>query len=182
MSELLPVNSPSDIERAIEAHLVDRIAEVRKTALQRNARYIFTNPAITVAILKSPAREVGRRAFRFDPVINVLVTFQNAKSEEDRRDGINPLVMAIIRVLTRQKLGLDMGELLPRGFREVTEEADYSENKIVYLVEFTTHFFLQGDDQELVTDLLTVGLSYFLQDPADDGAPDATDNVTLTEQ
>ena len=177
MSELTSITSPTDIERAIETYLVSRIEAIRKTAIQRNMRYIFNNPAITVAILKAKSREVGRRSFRFDPIIDVMVTFYNAKSEEDRREAINPLVIAIIRALTRKKLGLDIDELKPTGFREVTEEEDYKENKILFLLEFTTHFFLQGDEDEIVDDLLPVGLSYLLK--PGDAVVDATDTIDL---
>lgn len=179
MSDLTPVTSTTDIERAIEEHLVSRIEAIRKTAIQRNMRYVFNNPAITVAILKATAREVGRKAFRFDSTVSVMVTFYNAKSEEDRREGINPLIIAIIRALTRQKFGLDIIELKPTGFREVTEEQDYKENRIVYLLEFVTAFFLQGDDPEVVTDLLTIGLSYLFK--PGDAVADAADTVELPE-
>jgi len=179
MSVLKAVTSPTDIEKAIEADLVGRIAEIRKTAVQRNMRFVYNNPAITVAILKATATPVGRRAFRFDATVDVMVAFYHAKSEEDRREGVNPLVMAIIRVLTRQKFGLDITELRPTGFREVTEEQDFKDNKVVYLLEFTTAFFLQGDDPEVTTDLLTVGLSYLLT--PGDAVVDATETIDLPE-
>lgn len=179
MSDLTPITSPTDIEEAIEAHLVNHVEAIRKTVNQRDLRYVFTNPAITVAILKATAQPTARRAFRFDCIVNILVTFTSAKSEEARRKGINPIIMAILSAATRQKFGLDISELKPTGFSEITDEKDYQENKIVYLLEFATYFYWQGEDEEQALDLLRVGLSYFLQDPTDDGTADATDLVEL---
>lgn len=48
---------------------------------------------------------------------------------------------------------------------------------IEYLIEFTTSFYIEKQDDEVVTDLLTVGLSYLLK--PGDAVVDASDEITL---
>jgi hypothetical protein len=171
-----PVNSPTDIEVAIENYLVQRIDAFRVAARQQNNRFIFTDPAVVVCCFKGKLEHEGQKLFRVHCEVNVQITMTNARGEEARREGINPLVVGVFKALSRQRFGLKMKDLMPKGFSDVTGEEDWKNNKIVYNLEFATSFCIRVDaDDPDEDDLLTVGLSYFLQ--PDDGTADAADIV-----
>lgn len=173
-----PVTDISQIELAVESFLVARIAAIRKGAVQKDMRFIFTNPALVVAIIRGRSKPLGPGKFRSEVVINVMVTFSSAKGEEDRRKGVNPLVMGIMRTLARRRLDLDITDILPRGWEEVTTEELWKENKIAYNVEFETSFLWRPQEDDEGPDLLGIGVEYFLQ-PGDDTA-DAADDIIIT--
>ena len=171
------VTSPNDIERAIETYLVAKIETFKKSARQQNMRFIFTDPAVVVWIADGRMEKEGQRSFRVNCPVHVELSMANAKGEEARRDGINPLVFGVIKTLARQRFDLKITDLMPKGFKDVTTEEDWKQNKIIYDLEFSTSFYIEitGDEDE--TDLLTVGLSYFLE--PDDGSADSSDIVNF---
>ncbi|MDA8413024.1 MAG: hypothetical protein M0023_04460 [Desulfobacteraceae bacterium] len=172
-----PVTSPTDIETAIEAWLVAQIAAFKTAKRQQNMRFIFTDPAVTVAVFDGKLVPAGRISFRVTCPVHVELAMTNAKSEEARRDGINPLVFGVIQVLSRQRFGLAITDLFPKGFKDVTSEEDFKNNRIVYDLEFETSFYIEIAPDATETALLTIGLSYFLQ--PDDGVADATDTINF---
>lgn len=178
----IPVTSPTDIEKAIEAYLVEQMQAAFKTAKrQQNMRYVFANPAATVAIFEGKIEKVGQISFRINCPVHVEIRISDARGEESRRDGINPLVFGVIHALARQRFGLAITDLMPKGFKDVTGEEDFKNNLIVYDVEFATSFYVEMDITDpTATDLLTVALQYFLQpDVLNDGQADAADTVAL---
>jgi hypothetical protein len=178
-----PILDITAIEQAVEARLVERIAPLRKTAVQKDGRFIFTNPALTVCIFESGKwLKQGQKSYLVPCTLQVLLTVSSAKSEEDRRRIANPLVFAIVIALAQQTLDLNLKApgIEPELFRDVTDAEDWQNNKIVYLIQFACGFsFEVPRDDDAAADLLTVGLSYFLQ--PDDGAADVADTVTLGE-
>ncbi len=175
----VPVTDPTQIERAVEAFLTDRIAAVEATARQHDHRGLYSDIVLTVAITRGKDTPIGRAAFRTDVVVNVLLSFADAGGEEARRDGINPLVQGIRRALARKRLELDITDILPRGWEDVTTEELWEQNRIAYNIEFDTSFSWRCEDPgETVPDLLTIGIDYFLK-PGDDIA-DAGDIIQTT--
>lgn len=175
-----PITSPTDIERAIEAYLVAQI-EVFKTARrQHNLRYIFANPAAVVSVWEGKIQPVGQLSFRVNCLVHVEIRFTDARGEEARRDGINPLIFAIVRILARKRFGLKITDLIPGAFKDVTTEDDFKNNFIVYDLEFSTSFYMELTGDEATTDLLSVALSYFLT--PGDAVADAADTVSLPDQ
>jgi len=172
-----PVTDPTQIEEAAEQFLKERFTEIRKTAVQRDMRNIFATVALTVAIVRGRHEILGPKKFKSHVVLHALVMFSNAKSEEDRRKGINPLLMGITKKLARQRLGLDITDIIPRGFQDETSTELWGENKIVYNLEFATTFTWSIDDPDAdAPDLIGVGVEYFIK-PGDDRA-DAADEIT----
>ena len=172
------VTSPNDIERAIEAYLVTKIEAFKKSARQQNMRFIFTDPAATVSIFEAKFEKIGQLSFRVNCPVHVQLAMTNAKDEESRRDDINPLVLAVMHILSRQRFGLKITDLMPHGFKDVTSEEDWKNNRIVYDLELSTSFTIQIDLPDDDGDLLTLAMQYFLK-PGDDLA-DATDTINLT--
>lgn len=168
------------IEEAALARITAAIAAVASSGAQKDTRQLLTPTAVACAVLEGSFEHVARYSWRQNCTVSVLVKFKNMQSEEARRKGINPLVKGIILLLAGQKLGLDIKELQPKSFRDVTNEEKYVGGVIEYLLEFTTAFHIDRQDDEVVTDLITIGLQYYLQDPADDLVVDASDTITTT--
>jgi hypothetical protein len=166
------------IETAVLAEITNKVAAITSSAAQKDARQLLTANAVAVAVLEGTFSQVSKVSWRQDCTVSVLVKFKNMQSEEARRKGINPLVKGIILLLVGQKLGLEIKSLQPKSFKDVTNEEKYTAGVIEYLLEFTTAFYIDKQDDEAVTDLLTVGLTYYLQDPAD-AVADAADVVAL---
>jgi|GEM_PF-1620148 len=175
-----PVNTPGDIEIAIEEFLVQRMTAFKAARRQKNMRYVFTDPALVVAIYEGKLEKVGLVSFRVNCQVHLQLRMSDARGEEARRDAIHPLVFAVIRMLARQRVGLKITDLLPGSFKDVTSEEDFKGNFIVYDLEFATSFILNIDDDDLAEDLLTVALNYYLK-PGDDQV-DASDTVSLGAQ
>jgi hypothetical protein len=178
MTSALPIIDVTTIEEAIEAFLVERVAAIRATAVQKGTRFLFTSPAIAVSIFETGEFvPEGQRSYRVPCAVHILVTFTSARSEEDRRKGINPLVIGIVQTLMQQSLGLKLclPGLVPKRFRDVSTEEDWGNNKIVYDIEFGCSFNLEATPEETTNELLRIGLNYF-QPPEFDFI---TDVVTL---
>jgi hypothetical protein len=119
------------------------------------------------------------QTYKVTPQVFVIVTFQNLRSVADRRRGVYPILKAILALLIGQKLGLPIEALRPKRLDNITEEKEANEGKIVFQIEFETGFVINAtEDEEAVTDLLRLGLSYYLQDPTDDNVADASDIVS----
>jgi len=167
----------TSIEEAVLARVLDRIEAFRVGGVQQGSRQLLSDIAVAVAVLEGDFERVTDTRWRQDVTVSVLVKFKNLTSEEARRKGINPLVQAIVQLLLMQTLGLKIKPLRPKRFRDVTTEEKIVAGVIEYLIEFTTSFTIDALDEEQVTDLLVVGLSYLLK-PGDDVA-DASDKVIL---
>ena len=166
----LTVTSPTMIETAIEAYLVAKIAAFRTAKRQQNMRFIFTDPAVTVAVFGGKLTKVGQISFKVSCPVHIEIALTNARGEEARRDGVNPLVFGVLIALSRQRFGLKMTDLMPEGFKDVTTEEDFKANKIVYDLEFSTSFNIEISGDEDETDLIAVGLNYFMESDADIGS------------
>lgn len=155
------------IEKAVEAQLVEKIAIIRKSAIQKDGRYLFNDPALSISIFESGQwAKVGNVAYLVPCSLHVLLTVTSARSEEDRRRIASPLVFAIILALAQQKLGLDLKDpgIEPKRFADVTDAEDWEKNKIVYLVEFSVGFFFKvPSDDETAADLIGIATNFLLE-------------------
>lgn len=165
------------IEEAVLERITTRIAALATGGNQKDTRQLLTSNAVAVAVLEGKFEHVTKNSWRQDVTVSVLVKFKNMAGEEARRKGIHPLVKGIILLLAGQKVGLGIKELQPKSFRDATSEEKYTAGVIEYLIEFTTAFYIEKQDDEVVDDLLTVGLSYLLQ--PGDAVADATDTIDL---
>lgn len=174
-----PILDVSTIEKAVEARLVEKISVLRKTAIQKDGRYIFNNPSLTVVIFESsPWIKEGKYSYLIPCSLHLELTVTNAKSEEERRKAANPLVFAIILALAQQDLGLNLKEpgLEPKRFAEATTEEDWKQNKLVNLIEFSLGFYFEvPKDEDTADDLIGVAVDYLL-DQGD--VPAVQDEIT----
>jgi hypothetical protein len=79
-----------------------------------------------------------------------------------------------------ETLGLGIGDLMPKGWRNTTTSDLDELGLIAYSLELTTHYYITKQSDEEITDLLRVGLEYILA-PGDEAA-DSADLVELPEQ
>lgn len=163
------------IEQAALLRLTDKIPVLKSAAVQKDTRQMLRDVACAVAVLEGTFSKVGQSCFRNSCTVSVLLKFKNMQSEEARRAGINPLVLAATQTLLGQKLGLAIGALAPVRFSDVTTEEKYAAGVIEYLLEFSTWFDVLKLGEEQTDDLITIAVNYFLI-PGDDIA-DAADII-----
>lgn len=170
------------------ADIEDKIVERLTTKLESAAR-IAVDEAHSATSLKLPGIDViigdgtfarVAQQYKITAQVFVIVTFQNLKSVADRRRGVYPIVISAVSLLVGQTFGLAIDALKPKRLDNITEEKKALEGKIVFQLEFETGFIITAQSDEVVADLLRVGLNYYLQDPTDDDIADATDEVTLS--
>lgn len=177
----MPLEQPdmlTAIEQATLARLTDLVPALKAAGIQKNNSQLLRDISVAVAVLDGKFTRVGQGCFRNECTVSVLLKFKNMASEEARRRGINPLVTATVQSLLGQKLGLAIGSLQPKSFRDVTSEEKYAGGVIEYLLEFSTWFDLRQLDEDSLGELITIAVDYYLQDPADDQAVDASDTLT----
>lgn len=165
----------------IEDAIVDRIqtklaATAGMVAVQKGAEGI-PHPAVYVSTEEGSFKEITQVSFNQEVRIFVDIIFSNLASEGERRKGVYLILQGIIQTLLLQKLGLAIKPLKPTRWRNITTEEFRKEGLIVYSLELATSFVITKLDEEVVADLLTVGLNYYLK-PGDDTV-DASDTVTL---
>jgi hypothetical protein len=168
----------TDIELAVLAEIKERIITLRAGVNQKSSQGVYAGPVVSVAIFDGSFTRIVPGKWKQACLVNILLTFKNERGEEERRKGINPLVQGIVLLLCEQTLGLNITELLPVSFREVTDDEDYDQGKIVYLIIFSTSFVVTKPEDPTTTDLMTVALNYYLQEPLDTTA-DSADTVDL---
>lgn len=168
----------SEIEQAAIARFTDKLSRIRKAGGKKDGETFGPAPALDAACLEGAFERLSHTSWKQTVTLSLLLTFANPKSEEARRKGANPLVEAIVQLFVGQKLGLEITKIAPAGWREVTNEDDYQEGKIRYLMKFATSYTVEELDEEEVEELLGVSLEYLLK-PGNDVA-DAADQVDLT--
>lgn len=154
-----------------------KLAGIAKTADKKDTKGIFTTPSVVAAVVDAKCRKITQTTYRVEAVLSVLVTFKNMKGEPERRQGVAPFVEAIMGILLLQDLGLKITPLVLEGFSEATTDADWTNGEIKYLIRFNTGFDIEKQSRETITDLLRIGLSYYLK-PGDNAA-DASAEITL---
>lgn len=172
----------TDIEEKIVERLNQKLTGANKIKIdQAHSELSLNVPTVDVIVGGGSFSRSTMSQFKITPQVFVIVTFQNLRSVADRRKGVYPILQAIVLLLMGQKFGLKIDALVPKRLDNITEEKEAKEGKIVFQIEFETGFILTAQSDEEVTDLLTIGLNYYLQDPTDDAVVDATDVVTLSE-
>lgn len=167
------------IEEAVKNRIGDKLAEAAgKLDIQRGVDGI-PRQAIYVSVEEGDFARVTQETYSVAVKGYVDIVFSHLQNEEMRRKGIMPILEGVYQCLLLQKLGLSILPIVPQKFRNTTPPEMKEKGQIVFTLEFGTKFNITRLDEEAVTDLLRVGLNYYLQDPADDGVADASDLVTL---
>lgn len=167
----------TEITTAALDRIKTTLSGIVRTATQKEVQGIFVNPAVVGAIVDAKCRKITSETYKVEAVLSVLVTFKSMKGETERRQGVMPFVEGIMALLLLQNLGLAITPLVPEGFSEITTDEDYTNGVIKYVLRFWTGFNLVRQNDEVVTDLLAIGLSYLLE--PGDAISDAADEVTL---
>lgn len=168
----------SDIEDKITERLTQQLETVARVAIdQAHAPTSLKLPGVDVIVGGGAFARVAQQ-YKITSQVFVVVTFQNLRSTADRRKGVYPIIESIVALLVGQTFGLKIEGLRPKRLDNITEEKEALEGKIIFQIEFETGFVIAAQSDEELVDLLTIGLSYYLQDPADDDIADASDTVT----
>lgn len=168
----------SDIEKAVQQRIELKLeSAVRDVKIQKGAKNNLLNPGVFVSVEEGDFEMLGR-GWKQKLTVYVEIEFENLRDEENRRIGAFLILSAIIQYLIGQDLGLKIKELHPVKWQNVTDEKDYAASKTRFQIVFKTSFNLEPISDEVVTDLLKVGLDYYLK-PGDE-IVDATDLVNLT--
>lgn len=164
----------NEIEQAALQRITDKLAAIRKAGGKKGGEIVGPSPSVDAGCLEGGFERVAGK-WKQTVTLSLLLTFASPKSEEARRKGANPLVEGIVLYMLEQKLGLGITALQPLRWREVTNEDDYTEGKIKYLIQFSTSFTIEKLDEEEVEDLLGVAAEYLLK-PGDDRIDAADEN------
>lgn len=167
----------SEIENGIADLLTSRLDSARKVGVQRGVQGL-TQPAVYASVEAGAFEKQGQQAFRQTVTCYVDIIFTSLRDQKSRRDGINLILEGALQLLMLNTLGLAIDPLRPKGWRNTTTAELEGLGLISYSLELSTSFVVEKQEGEIVTDLLRVGLNYYLQEPADDTVY-ASDTVTL---
>jgi len=165
----------ADIETKVAERLNLKLAEPKRVAVDE-AHTALSVPMIDVVVGGGAFSRTAQR-YRLAASVYVVVTFQNLRGTKDRRQGVYPILEAVLAVLIGQKLGLEIDPLAPKRLDNITSQEEATDGKVVFQIEFETGFIVEPLSDEQVVNLLKVGLNYYLK-PGDDTA-DASDLVSL---
>lgn len=168
----------AEIESGVITRLQDRGLPVTHFSIRKDPD-VLVAPAAFCSVEAGVFRKAGNAGYRQEVNVYVTVEYGDATSEAARRSGVFPLLEGVVDILTLQTLGLSIDPLVPVMFVNITDAAAEQASVAVFQVQFTTSYTVKKVDDEEVTDLLRVGLEYYLQDPGDDGEADASDEVTI---
>lgn len=133
-------------------------------------------PAVYVSTEAGSFAQVGQRSCKQTLTIFVDIIFSHLSDERERRKGIYLILAGVLQVLMFQRLGLQITALMPKNWKNTTYEELRKQGLIAFSLELSTSYIIEMVDDEAVTDLLTVGLNYYLT-PGDD-VVDAVDIVS----
>ena len=185
----------SAIEEAIKARIAGAGLPYKPTVATYGGEFdeglesvVRSFPAIWVVFAgDGPGKPLAsnRRVWRFPATFAVIVAARNLRSEAATRKGdaakvgTYAMLRDVRRLLLNQDLGLEIEELAPGRTRTLVNARLKNNAVSAYASEWHTSYDvvigeLAPQDPPM---LERVGLNYHLQ--PDDGAPDATDLVTL---
>lgn len=160
------------VEDALIARLKAKGLQVGDIRVQKKPESLL-KPAAFVAVEEGKFDRLTSNSFKQTLGIYVYVIFKHLKSDEERRKGIYPVIEGVIGILVLQDLGLKITPLKPTSFNEVTTLEDQESGIIVFRLGFETSYPVEKMNDEVVTDLLRVGLNYYLK--PGDNVSDASD-------
>lgn len=167
------------IEDAIVARIEEKLAATAgMVAVQRGIDGI-PQPAVYVSTEAARFEKVGQETFRQILTIFVDIVFSELSGERERRKGVYLVLEGVLQALLLQDLGLAIKPLAPQGWKNTTTEELRKAGLIAFALELHTSCMISRLDDAAVSELLAVGLNYYLT-PGDD-IVDASDTVTLQE-
>lgn len=175
------------IQRRLENTMPMDNLDIQDFRVIKNTSFTYTQPGIYVFIDDGTSQPItANDSDRLTPVVNVVVKFKNLKREDERRKGVYPIIEGIIGALERYELTDADGNLLQvrplrlLSFRNITLPAEDQAGFILYQIQFKLSYSITKMDDAQATELLTMGISYYLQ--PDNVTPVVTDLLTLKEE
>ena len=169
----------AEIELKILDWLGSAGLDIRNTDIKKGDSIQY--PAVFVYTETGKFSKSTMSKYRCELGVCVLIAFRDVKSEKRRRHGLYPILEGLIQGLMLNSLGLDIDGLVPKSFRNITDNDMQKGDVLAYQIEFATAFTMKPPEEPTV-DLLRIGLEYYLQDQDDDGVMDARDIITLQEE
>lgn len=121
-------------------------------------------PGIHVSSEGVGYKKIAKNLYKKNVRVHVLLIFKNLTNNKERESGINIIAECVEIILCGQSLGLDISELVPISSPNVTDQECRDAAREAIRVDFDTSYDLEvQDDDDNVTDLLNIGLSFFLQ-------------------
>lgn len=139
---------------------------------------IVKYPSVSVATERMQVRESTPGTFKMRPTISLYSVYKDVGRANIRRLAIYPMVVASMRMLAGQTLGLDIDELIPTSIDEVHHEKLKDMGAICFQTQFITGFTTESIDPQDAVTLLCENLKYFLGDDNTPGTENATDIIT----
>jgi hypothetical protein len=167
----------NDLEQAVLSRIEERMAAgVNNVSVQRGVESLPV-PGVAVSIEEGKFSREASDNFKLEATGYVDIVFSELSSDELRRKGVYLILEGVYQALLLQTLDLKIKPIVPKDFRNITSKEDHDEGKIVFTLSFTTSWIVTKLDDEAATDLLIVGLGYYLNPAAE--TPTAADTVTL---
>ncbi len=170
-----------EIEQAVATRIDAKLAAAGQTISVVPGMKEVPRPSVYVFMQSGGFEKVSQASLRVNVtgivslVFSGIMDYSNLSEEATRRRGIYIILETVVQAVMLQTLSLDIKPLLPKSFKDVTPD-DYRERGIlIYNLEIETSYHLAKVDDEVLVDLLRVGLNYYLQDPSDDNVVDASD-------
>lgn len=182
--EFNPV-SLSSIESKVLVFVQQHVAEINGEPLaefdvRKNLDTINKFPSMAVAV-ETIDFSKKTDCTGWSPRLFVYLVFKNVARESQRREGIYPLVEGVIRLLTKQTLGLGIEPLEPVSAPEIQNSRFTERGLIGWQIQFKTGFDVDpfdADAEETAIRLLSTSIRYYMQ-IVDDREHDASDIVDL---
>lgn len=170
----------AEIETAALARLAEAGLQFGRAEVGDDPKKWAKYPVAMVRVEKGEVYRQTMNKLRLKVRLVVWLGFKDWKSDAARREGLWPIVEGVFGWLAGSDLDLAIDNLVPLGFANVTDDEVAAIGIIAYQAEFTTAFNLaELPAEEQAADLIRIGLSYYLQEPEDDGTADASDTVSL---
>ncbi|MDR3631481.1 MAG: DUF1834 family protein [Desulfocapsaceae bacterium] len=166
----------TQIEDAIVALLTTKLAASSARISVQKGFEGLPQPAVYVSTEAGRFEKISQSTFREHLTLFVDVLFSQRSDERERRKGIYLILEGILQTLLLQDLGLQVKPIEPQNWRNTTTEEFRKQGLLAFSLELTTSYTISKQDDETVTDLLAVGLNYYLE-PGD--RLEASDTVTL---
>jgi hypothetical protein len=122
---------------------------------------IIKTPAVSVAIEYIGLNVVVDGVVTFKPNIAVYQVFKDVGKPDQRRQGVYPIVMGCIRILTGSTLDLEIEGLEPVSSNEIYHETLKKLGLICFKTSFKSSFNEESMDDADVVRLLSEGLNYY---------------------
>lgn len=174
---LTPVTSIDQIEDAISDRIKTKLANVAGMVAVQKGSNSISQPAVYVSAEEGKFEQEGKITFRQQVIVYVDILFEHLSDEQQRRQGVFMILAAVLQTLMIQDLGLKIQPIKPGSWRNSTSEELQQHGVIAFTLTLETSYAIERLDDEAVTDLLRVGLNYYLK--PGDAVADATDTVTL---